>query len=462
MHHALKKVVIVGGGFGGLTVAKRLANKEKIEVTLIDRKNHHLFQPLLYQVATGSLNPADIAVPIRSIFSSVDNIKIFLGNVLNVDLKHKKVITDFMDFDYDYLVLACGASHSYFNKDQWEEFAPGLKSIEEATEIRRRIFLAYELAERELDPLKQKELLTFVIVGGGPTGVELAGALGEISRYTLSKDFRNINPGRTRIILIEGSNRILPAFSPELSEYAARELEKLGVTIWNNTFVTEVGNGYVKAGDEIIKSRTIIWAAGIEPSSLNKKLDVKKDRAGRIIVEPDLTIENYPDVFVIGDQANFSHTKDGKPLPGIAPVAIQQGKHVAKNILRAIENKKKEPFQYLDKGFMATIGRMDAILQMGNIHLKGLIAWLLWVFIHILYLIGFRNKMIVMFQWAWSFLTFRRGARLIRNKIWKTREHEKFILKSNLYKSTKQEKPQTKILKKRKTNEIQRNRKKNK
>ncbi len=428
-----KTIVIVGAGFGGLNAAKKFCNKkEDIEVILIDRRNHHLFQPLLYQVATGALNPADIAIPIRSLFSKCKNIKVFLGNVIDVDFKNKTVITDFNTFRYDYLILACGASHSYFNKDEWEEFAPGLKSIEEATEIRRRIYLAYELAERETDPLKQKEYLTFVIVGGGPTGVELAGAIGEISRYTLSKDFRNINPGRTRIILIEGSSRILPSFSPELSEYAARSLERLGVTIWTNTFVSEVGDGYVKAGDEIIKAKTILWAAGIIPSSLNKKLNVKKDKTGKIIVEPDLSIKDYPEVFAIGDQANFSYTNTGEPLPAIAPVAIQQGRHVARNILREIDGKERLPFQYIDKGIMATIGKLDAILQMKNIHLKGFPAWLLWVFIHILYLIGFKNKLLVLIQWAWSFFTFRRGARLIRSKIWKTREHERIILNMNL------------------------------
>ncbi len=429
MQKVKPKVVIIGAGFGGLTAAKYLKNKE-VDVIIIDRRNHHLFQPLLYQVATGALNPADIAVPIRSIFSKAQNIKILLGNVIDINLKKKKVITDFDTLDYDYLILACGVSHSYFKQDQWEEYAPGLKSLEEATEIRRRIFLAYELAEREKDQNKQKELLTFVIVGGGPTGVELAGAIGEISRYTLSKDFRNINPGRTRIILIEAGKRILPSFKPELSEYAARELEKLGVTIWTNTYVTEVGNGHVKAGDEIIKAKTILWAAGIEPSSLNYKLNVTKDKIGRILVEPDLSIKNDPNVFVIGDQANFSHTPDGKPLPAIAPVAIQQGKYVAKCILRDLQNLKRIPFQYVDKGFMATIGRMKAILQYKNFYLKGFFAWLLWVFIHILYLIGFRNKLIVFFQWSWSFLTFRKGARIIRSKIWKTREHESFILKS--------------------------------
>ncbi|MFN3604782.1 MAG: NAD(P)/FAD-dependent oxidoreductase [Leptonema sp. (in: bacteria)] len=423
-----KKVIIVGAGFAGLTSAKTLRNQNNIEVILIDRRNHHLFQPLLYQVATGALNPADIAVPIRSILSNSNNTKVYLGNVLDVYLKNKKLITDFGIFDYDYLILACGASHSYFNHDNWEEYAPGLKSLEEATEIRRRIFLAYELAEREKDPQKQKELLTFVIVGGGPTGVELAGAIGEISRYTLSKDFRNINPGRTRILLIEAGKRILPSFEPELSEYASRELEKLGVTIWTNTYVTKVGNGYLKAGEEILKAKTIIWAAGVQPSTLTYKLDVPKDKTGRILVEPDLSIKGYPNVFVVGDMANFSYTITGNPLPGIAPVAIQQGRHAAKNILREIQNLERKPFQYLDKGFMATIGRMNAILQFKKLHLKGFFAWFLWVFIHILYLIGFRNKIIVFLQWSWSFLTFRRGARIIRSKIWKTREHEALIL----------------------------------
>lgn len=429
MRNVKPKIIIVGAGFAGLTAAKRLKNKN-VNVTIIDRKNHHLFQPLLYQVATGALNPADIAVPIRSIFSNVQNIQVLLGNVIDIDLDQKKVITDFDTLDYDYLVFACGVSHSYFKRDEWEENAPGLKSLEEATEIRRRIFLAYELAEREKVKNKQKELLTFVIVGGGPTGVELAGALGEISRYTLSKDFRNINPGRTRIILIEAGKRILPSFKPELSEYAARELEKLGVTIWTNTYVTEVGDGYVKAGEEIIRAKTILWAAGIEPSSLNFKLNFPKDKIGRIIVEPDLSVKNYKNVFVVGDQASFSYTPDGKPLPAIAPVAIQMGRYVANCILRDIQNLERIPFLYIDKGFMATIGKFKAILQYKNFDLKGFLAWLLWVFVHILYLIGFRNKLIVLIQWSWSFFTFRKGSRIIRSKIWKTRQHEAFILKS--------------------------------
>lgn len=426
-----KRVVVVGAGFGGLNVVKKLRNRKDLEIIVIDRKNHHLFQPLLYQVATGALNPADIAIPIRSIFSDSPNIRVLLGNVVDVDLENQKVITDFEEIPYDYLVLACGATHSYFRNDHWEEHAPGLKSIEEATEIRRRIFLAFELAEREKDPQKQREYLTFIVVGGGPTGVELAGALGEISRYTLSKDFRNINPGRTRIILIEGSQRILPNFSPELSEYAARTLEKLGVTVWTNTFVTEVGDGYVKAGDEIVKAKTILWAAGVEASALGKKLPVAKDKQGRIIVEPDLSLPKYPNVFVIGDMAHFAHTKDKMPLPGIAPVAVQQGKFVAETILGDLKGKSREPFIYFDKGIMATIGRSHAILEAHNIKVKGLVAWLMWVFVHILYLIGFRNKLSVFLEWAWSFFTFKRGARLIRSKIWKTREIENFILQQH-------------------------------
>ncbi|MDW7976423.1 MAG: NAD(P)/FAD-dependent oxidoreductase [Leptospiraceae bacterium] len=422
------RVVIVGAGFGGLNAANELKKRKDLEIILIDRKNHHLFQPLLYQVATGALNPADIAVPIRSIFSHDPNIIVYLGNVVDVDFESRKVYTDFEEFSYDYLVLACGATHSYFKRDEWEEFAPGLKSIEEATEIRRRIFLAFELAEREKDIQKQREYLTFIVVGGGPTGVELAGSLGEITRYTLSKDFRNINPGRTRIILIEANNRILPSFLPELSEYAARTLEKLGVTIWTNTYVTEVGDGYVKAGEEIIRAKTILWAAGIEASSLSQKLHVEKDKIGRVIVEPDLSIKNYPNVFVIGDMANFSHTKDGVPLPGIAPVAVQQGRFVAQTIIRDLEKKPRESFVYFDKGIMATIGRFHAILEVRNFRLKGFLAWLIWVFVHILYLIGFRNKLIVFIEWAWSFFTFKRGARLIRSKIWRTRELENAIL----------------------------------
>ena len=417
-------VVIVGGGFAGLNAAKELGDRPGIRVTVIDRRNHHLFQPLLYQVAMAAISPADIAVPIRSILSEFENIEVILAPVLSIDRQNKKVVCDYREISYDYLILACGATHSYFGRDDWEENAPGLKSIEEATEIRRRVFLSYELAEREENVDRQKEYLTFIVVGGGPTGVELAGALGEISRYTLESNFRHINPKRTRIILIEAGPRILPAFDAVLSEHAARELERLGVTIWTNTSVTEVRSDGVIAGGENIRARTILWAAGVLGNGMNRTLGVELDRQGRVIVEADMSIPGSPDVFVVGDQASFSHTADGKALPGLAPVAIQQGKHVAKNIIAEVKGKERKPFVYFDKGIMATIGRTDAVVQSDSVRLTGFFAWLVWVVVHIAYLISFRNRVMVLFQWGWSYFNFRRGARLIRSKIWKTRELE--------------------------------------
>jgi len=422
-----KHVVIVGGGFAGLNAAQSLGNHKGIRVTLIDRRNHHLFQPLLYQVAMAAISPADIAVPIRSILSKYKNIEVILAPVLGVDRQNRKVICDYKDIEYDYLILACGATHSYFGHDEWEDDAPGLKSTEEATEIRRRVFLSYELAERESNPEIQKEHLTFIVVGGGPTGVELAGALGEISRYSLKANFRNINPNRTRIILIEAGPRILPAFEANLSEHAARELERLGVTIWTNTAVTEVRPDGVTAGGENIRSRTILWAAGVLGNGMNRTLGVALDRQGRVIVEPDLSIAQSPEIFIVGDQASFAHTADGRPLPGLAPVAIQQGRHVAKNIITELAGKARRPFVYFDKGIMATIGRADAIVESGRLRLTGFTAWLTWLLVHIAYLISFRNRVMVLFQWGWSYFSFRRGARLIRSRVWKTRELEAML-----------------------------------
>ncbi len=432
-----KHVVIVGAGFAGLNAARSLGNRPGIRVTVIDRRNHHLFQPLLYQVAMAAISPADIAVPIRSIVREYDNIEVILAPVLNIDRENRKVICDYREISYDYLILACGATHSYFGRDDWEENAPGLKSIEEATEIRRRVFLSYELAEREESVDVQKEHLTFIVVGGGPTGVELAGALGEISRYTLESDFRNINPKRTRIILIEAGPRILPAFDADLSEHAARELERLGVTIWTNTAVTEVRPDGVIAGGENIRARTVLWAAGVLANGINRTLGVELDRQGRVIVEPDLSIPGSPEVFVVGDQASFSHTADGKPLPGLAPVAIQQGRHVARNIIAENRGKERKPFVYFDKGIMATIGRTDAVVQTGRLRLTGLVAWLMWIVVHIAYLISFRNRVMVLFQWGWSYFNFRRGARLIRSKIWKTRELEATLDRQRAERSAK-------------------------
>ncbi len=414
-----KHVVIVGGGFAGIKAAKALGNKKGIRVTHIDRRNHHLFQPLLYQVAMAGLSPADIAMPIRTILSDCENIEVLMGNVTHVNLIDKKVTADFGDVNYDYLILACGSKHSYFGKNQWEEHAPGLKTLEQATEIRRRVLLAFEKAESEKNPEVQKQHLTFVIVGGGPTGVELAGALGEISRFTLKKDFDRIDPSRTRVVLIEAGPRILTSFDESLSKRATEDLEKLGVAVWNSTRVTEVTDHGVQMGAELLKSSTVLWAAGVKPSSLNESLGVELDKIGRVLVGKDLSLSRHPEVFVLGDQANVKNEK-GETLPGLAPVAMQEGLCAAKNILSDLNSKPRKNFQYVDKGQMATIGRKKAIAQMGSIKLTGFIAWLAWLLIHIYFLIGFKNRLMVLFQWTWSYLTFKRGARLILYKEWRS------------------------------------------
>lgn len=418
---ASKKVIIVGGGFAGIKAAKAFGNKKDVSVTLIDRRNYHLFQPLLYQVATAGLSPAEISGPIRGILSKYQNISVFLDNVKAVDLAEKKVeITD-RKIDYDYLILACGAKHSYFAHPEWEENAPGLKTLEQATEIRRRLLIAFEMAEKETNPEKQKQHLTFVIVGAGPTGVELAGAIAEISRHTLMKDFRHIDPSQTRVLLIEAGSRILAAFDADLSRKAARDLEDLGVQIWTNTRVTEVKESSVVLGDEIVKASTILWAAGVQPSSLNKSLGVPLDRSGRVIIEKDLSLKDHPEVFVLGDQACYL-TDDGKSLPGLASVAMQQGEHAAREILHEIGGKPRTGFRYLDKGQMATIGRRKAIAQIHNLKFSGFFAWILWLFIHVYYLIGFKNKIFVIWQWAYAYFTFKRGARLIVDKEWRSQK----------------------------------------
>lgn len=416
---ANKTVVIVGGGFAGLKAAKALGHKEGVKVTLIDKHNYHLFQPLLYQVATAGLSPADIASPIRGILSNHKNVAVFLGEVKKVDLQNKKITADERELTYDYLVLACGARHSYFGHPEWENNAPGLKTLEQATEIRRRILIAFEKAEKEENLDRQKQNLTFVIVGGGPTGVELAGAIAEISRQTLTKDFRRINPASTRVLLIEAGPRILSAFDESLSNKASRDLEDLGVQIWTSTRVTDVRSDSVVLGEEIIKASTIVWAAGVQPSGLNKELNVPLDRAGRVIVEKDLSLKDHPEVFVLGDQA-CSFDENSRPLPGLASVAMQQGKHVAKNILNDIQGKPREPFQYLDKGQMATLGRKKAIAQINKLKFSGFLAWLIWLFIHVYYLIGFKNKLSVISQWSYAYFTFKKGARLIVDKEWRS------------------------------------------
>jgi NADH dehydrogenase len=371
----------------------------------------------LYQVATAGLSPAEIAAPIRTIFSTFPNVKVLLANVSGVDRKNKIVQLDNGSLPYDYLILACGAKHSYFNHPEWESLSPGLKTLEQATEIRRRILLAYEQAEKETDAAKQEALLTFVIVGGGPTGVEMAGAIAEISRFTLERDFRNIHPERTKVLLIEAGPRVLAAFSENLSRKAARDLQNLGVEVRTGTRVTEVTPLGVKFGQESVQARTVIWAAGVQPSSLAKALGEPLDQVGRVIVESDLSLKNDPSVFVLGDMAHFP-TQDGRGLPGLAPVAMQQGTHAAKNIINSEKQKPRTPFRYKDKGTMATIGRRKAVAQIGGLEVSGLLAWFMWLFIHIYYLIGFKNRLFVFLEWMWAYLTFKRGARLILDKEW--------------------------------------------
>lgn len=414
----MKHVVIVGGGFAGLNAAKDLGNRPDIRVTLIDRCNHHLFQPLLYQVAMAALSPAEIAMPIRHILARYRNITVLQDEVRDVDLASHRVMAQNSFLDYDYLVLACGARHSYFGHEEWEEYAPGLKTIEQATEIRRRVLTAFEAAERTRDSEQLRKFLTFVVVGGGPTGVELAGAIGEMSRFTLAQDFRNINPKLAHIILIEAGPRILPSFFEELAKVATRNLENLGVQIWTSSKVTQVDNNGVTIGRERVEAATILWAAGVQASELGRKLAVNSDQQGRIQVESCLNIKGHPEVFVAGDLAHFAHG-GGDPLPGLAPVALQQGRWIARNILRENVGKKPLPFHYMDKGQLATIGRSKAIIQLGRFRCSGFLAWFIWLVTHIYYLIGFKNRLFVTMQWSWSFFSFNRGARLIVNKEWR-------------------------------------------
>ena len=418
-----KHVAIVGGGFGGLNAAKELANKPNINVTLIDRRNYHLFQPLLYQVATAGLSPADIAAPIRGIFTSATNIHVVLANVHGIDLNAKKLQANGSEISYDYLILACGAKHSYFGHPEWEDASPGLKTLEQATEIRRRILLAYEQAEKETNAQSKNELLTFVIVGAGPTGVELAGAIGEIARFTLERDFRNVHPNQSRIILIEAGERVLPSFSPKISERAARDLAHLGVEVRTRARVTNVTSAGAWLGSEFIAARTAIWAAGVQPSSLNQLLGATLDSSGRVIVASDLSLPDHPNVYVIGDQAHFEKKAD-HALPGLAPVAIQEGRHAAQNILRQMTGQKTKRFYYFNKGQLATIGRRRAVVQAGPIQFGGFLAWVAWLVVHIYYLIGFRNRLMVMLEWAWSYITFQKGARLIMSDDWRSYPHD--------------------------------------
>jgi NADH dehydrogenase len=404
-------VVIVGAGFAGLTAARRIA-RLPVEVTVIDRKNHHTFQPLLYQVATAGLSPGEIAAPIRWILRGHRNVEVLLEEVVDFKLEQKRVITREGTLDYDFLVIASGATHAYFGHPEWEPLAPGLKTIEDALEIRRRVLLAFELAERQTADAQSVSPLQFVVVGGGPTGVELAGMLAEIARHALNHEFRNIDPKQTRILLLEGGPRVLGSYSEELSGKTADQLRHLGVEVHTSSIVTRIEPGAVWVGDEKIPAPVVLWAAGVAASPLGRKLGVAVDRAGRVLVEPDLSIPGRREVFVIGDLASLSD-ENGKMLPGVAQVAIQQGDWVAATIARDLEHQPRRNFVYHDKGSLATIGRAAAVAQFGKFELSGYFAWLAWLFIHIFFLIGFRNRLLVMIQWAWSYLTYERGARLI-------------------------------------------------
>lgn len=411
-----KRVVIVGAGFGGLTAAQALGSGP-VRITVIDRKNFHTFQPLLYQVATAGISPAEIAAPIRSILRSHKNIEVLMGDVIAFDLEQRIVETTDSRVPYDYLIVAAGAGHSYFGHDEWEVFAPGLKTIEDALEIRRRVLLAFELAERQAASGEGDVPLNFVVVGGGPTGVELAGTLAEISRHALTHEFRSIDPARTHILLIEGGPRVLPSYTEDLSRSAEEQLKHLGVEVRTSTMVTRVEAGAVDIGQTRVPATVVLWAAGVAASPLGKKLTDSVDRAGRVPVLGDLALPGHPEVFVIGDLA-ATKDENGKLLPGVAPVAIQQGKYVAKIIRAELEDTSpgktpRKAFHYWDKGSLATIGRAAAVAQFGKIHISGYIAWLSWLFVHILFLIGFRNRLLVLIQWAWSYLTYERGARLI-------------------------------------------------
>jgi NADH dehydrogenase len=405
------RVVIIGAGFGGLDAAKKLAG-ETVRVTVVDRTNYHLFQPLLYQVATAALSPADIAAPVRAILSKSKNMEVILAEVESIDVNAKKVRMVVEELDYDYLIVATGARHSYFGHPEWEKLAPGLKSLEDAVEIRRRILLAFEYAERVSDEAARKAAMTFVVVGGGPTGVEMAGAIAEIARYTLAKDFRHIDPSQARVILVEADPWVLAAFPDDLQISARKQLVDLGVEVRTGIHATNLSEEGLQVGDEFIPCRVRIWAAGNNASFVGHSLGAPIDRVGRVIVNKDLTIPDHPEVQVIGDLANFSH-QTGQPLPGVSPVAMQQGRHAAHNILAMIDGRKPQRFWYFDKGSMATIGRNKAVADLKLIHLSGIPAWLAWLFVHIIFLVGFRNRLAVLFQWAWAYFSFNKGARLI-------------------------------------------------
>ena len=405
------RIVIIGGGFGGLKAAEALA-RLPVQITLVDRRNHHTFQPLLYQVATAGLSPADIAAPIREILARHENVEVLLGEVLGFDLEHRILKLNGFELGYEYLVVAAGASHAYFGHDEWEPLAPGLKTVEDALEIRRRVLLAFELAERHAAITGQHPPLSFVVVGGGPTGVELAGTLAEIARKSLAEDFRHIDPQKTRVVLLEAGPALLSAYPEDLRQSAKRQLEHLGVEVRLNSAVTDVRSAEIHVGNDVLHASVVLWAAGVAASPLGRALGGPLDRAGRVLVEAELSLPGHPEVFVIGDLASLKQA-DGTQLPGVAPVAMQQGRWVAREIAADLAGNPRLPFRYVDKGSLATIGRAAAVAQFGKFHISGFLAWLSWLFIHIFFLVGFRNRIIVMIQWAWSYFTYDRSARLI-------------------------------------------------
>jgi NADH dehydrogenase len=404
-------VVIIGGGFGGLYAARAL-KREPVRITLLDRRNHHLFQPLLYQVAMAALSPGDIASPIRWILRKQRNAEVLLAEAVRIDPARRVVVLADGEIEYDYLIVATGATHAYFGRDEWRDAAPGLKTLEDALEIRRRVLMAFERAERETDERRRTKLLTFIVVGGGPTGVEMAGALAEISRQSLARDFRHFDPTSARILLLEGGPSVLSAFPQPLQRAARTDLERLGVEVRTGALVTSVTRDGVQVGSDTIEASTVLWAAGVAASPLGKSLGVPLDRAGRVLVNPDLTIPGHDNVFVIGDLASLKDP-EGRQLPGVAQVAIQMGKHAARLIVRSIGHQPYRPFRYRDLGNMATIGRASAVADFGWMTLRGYIGWLAWVFVHILNLIGFRNRLVVFVQWIWAYFSYQRAIRLI-------------------------------------------------
>ncbi|MBM4256489.1 MAG: NAD(P)/FAD-dependent oxidoreductase [Deltaproteobacteria bacterium] len=415
----MSNVVIIGGGFGGLYAAHTLKDAP-VQITLIDRRNFHLFQPLLYQVATGWLSPADIASPLRAVLKRQSNVKVLLAEATDIDVTNRRVVLTDGEVQYNTLIVATGARHHYFGNAQWEQFAPGLKTIEDATEIRRRILFAFEAAERESDPEQVRSWLTFAIVGGGPTGVELAGTLGELTKDTLRHDFRHINPAESRILLVEGTDRILPAYPAELSAKATEALARLGVTVLTGATVTNIQPDVVvirrNEQTENIPTRAVVWAAGVQASPLGRILatatGVELDRAGRVMVVPDLSVPGHPNIFVIGDLAHYRNPQ-GQPLPGVAPVAMQQGHYVAEAIQHRLRGQTPPPFRYHDRGSMAIVGRAEAVADINGWRFSGLLAWLAWLFIHLIHLVEFENRILVLIQWAWNYFTRNRSARLI-------------------------------------------------